>query len=180
MIIHILTHLSGFFVFPDVPSRKKPRFITEEEQALAHKRIRGIIAPPQLRLSRDIFKRVFSRWHWYLFVLQWSLMDQNFLPGGQPFSLYLKAKSDIYSVVQINTIPTIVTAVSIVVALFCGIVADRTGRFWVPAVAVTFPVLVGMVLLVTWDVGESGRLAGFILTGFEAGKYPHSLSLLTR
>lgn len=97
-------------------------------------------------------------------------MDQNFLPGSQPFSLYLKAKSNIYSVVQINTIPTIVTAVSIVVALFSGVVADKTGRFWIPAIAVTFPVLVGMALLVAWDVGESGRLAGFILTGFEAGK----------
>lgn len=71
--------------------------------------------------------------------------------------------------VQINTIPTIVTAVSIVVAFFSGGVADRTGRFWVPAIAVTFPVLVGMILLVVWEVGESGRLAGFILTGFEAG-----------
>lgn len=105
-------------------------------------------------------------------------MDQNFLPGAQPFSLYLKAKSNIYSVVQINTIPTIVTAVSIVVAFFCGIVADRTGRFWVPAIAVTFPVLVGMILLVVWEVGESGRLAGFILTGFEAGMLWHLLSVM--
>lgn len=97
-------------------------------------------------------------------------MDQNFLPGSTPFSLYLKAKSNIYSVVQVNTIPTIVTAVSIVVALVCGIIADRTGRFWLPAIIVTFPVLVAMILLVAWDVGESGRLAGFILTGFEAGE----------
>ncbi|OTA99323.1 hypothetical protein M426DRAFT_68059 [Hypoxylon sp. CI-4A] len=162
----------GFFVFPDVPSRKKPRFITTEEQALACKRIEGLVAPPQLRLSRDIFKRVFSRWHWYLFVLQWSLMDQNVGPGGQAFSLYLKAKNSIYSVVQINTIPTIVTAVSIVSALTCGLVADKTGRFWLPAIIVTFPVLVGMILLVVWDVGESGRLAGFILTGFEGACSP--------
>ncbi|KAI0106316.1 putative pantothenate transporter [Hypoxylon sp. NC0597] len=171
-VITLVIAAFGFFVFPDVPTRKKPRFITAEEHALARKRIQGLVAPPQLQLSRDIFKRVFSRWHWYLFVLQWTLMDQNFLPGAQPFSLYLKAKSNIYSVVQINTIPTIVTAVSIVVALLCGIVADKTGRFWLPAIAVTFPVLVGMILLVAWDVGESGRLAGFILTGFEAACSP--------
>ncbi|KAI0879834.1 putative pantothenate transporter [Annulohypoxylon maeteangense] len=171
-IITLVIAAIGFVVFPDVPSRKKPRFITEEEHALARKRLHRIVAPPQLQLSRDIFKRVFSRWHWYLFVLQWTLMDQNFLPGSTPFSLYLKAKSNMYSVVQVNTIPTIATAVSIVVALFCGVIADRTGRFWVPAIAVTFPVLVGMILLVTWDVGESGRLAGFILTGFEAACSP--------
>ena len=97
-------------------------------------------------------------------------MDQNFLPGAQPFSLYLKAKSNIYSVVQINTLPTITTAVSIVVAFTAGIVADKTGRFWLPSYLITLPVVVGIALLVAWDVGESGRLAGFILTGFEGGK----------
>ncbi|KAI4860501.1 putative pantothenate transporter [Hypoxylon rubiginosum] len=171
-IITLAIAVFGFFVFPDVPSREKPRFITADEHTLARKRLEGLVAPPRLQLSRSIFKRVFSRWHWYLFVLQWTLMDQNFLPGAQPFSLYLKAKSDVYSIVQINTIPTIVTAVSIVVAFICGVAADRTGRFWVPAVAVTFPVLAGMILLVVWDVGESGRLAGFILTGFEAACSP--------
>ncbi|KAI0895047.1 putative pantothenate transporter [Annulohypoxylon nitens] len=171
-IITLAIAAFGSVVFPDVPSRKKPRFITEEEHALASERLRGLVAPPKLQLSRDIFRRVFSRWHWYFFVLQWTLMDQNFLPGSTPFSLYLKAKSNIYSVVQVNTIPTIVTAVSIVVALLCGIIADRTGRFWLPAIIVTFPVLVAMILLVAWDVGESGRLAGFILTGFEAACSP--------
>lgn len=39
----------------------------------------------------------------------------------------------------------------------------------------TLPVLVGVSLLVAWDVGEKGRLAGFFLTGFEGGKTdPHS------
>lgn len=97
-------------------------------------------------------------------------MDQNFLPGAQPFSLYLKAKDDLYSIVQINTLPTITTAISIVAAFFCGIIADKTGRFWLPSVVITIPVLVGISLLVAWDVGESGRLAGFMLTGFEGGK----------
>ncbi len=98
-------------------------------------------------------------------------MDQNGGPGGTPFSLYLKANGNIYSVVQINTLPTITTAVSVVIALVCGVAADRTGGFWILSVAVTLPVLVGMALLVAWDVGERGRLAGFFLTGFEGGKH---------
>ena len=169
----------GFFVFPDVPSRKKPRFLNEADHALAQKRLHGLTAPPQLRLSRSIFKRVFAQWHWYLFVTQWLLLDQNGAPSGQPFSLYLKAKSKIYSVVQINTIPTISTAVSVVVAFTCGMIADRTGRFWLPSYLVTVPVLVGMILLVTWDVGESGCLAGFILTGFEGAISPLTMGWAT-
>lgn len=153
-----------------MPSRKKPRFLTTEDHALAQRRVADVTASPQLRLSRSIFGRVFGRWHWYVLVLHWTLMDQNVAPGSTPFSLYLKARG-IYSVVRINTLPTITTAISIAAALACGVVADRTGRFWVPSLVVTLPVLVGAALLVAWDVGESGRLAGFILTGFEGGRF---------
>jgi ACS family pantothenate transporter-like MFS transporter len=161
---------SGFFVFPDVPSRKKPRFLEESEHTLARNRLEGLTAPPQAKLSRSIFRRVFSRWHWYLFVLQWTLMDQNFSPYSTPFSLYLKANSETYSIVRINTLPTIATAISIVSAVASGLFADKTGRFWIPTVAVTVPVLIGISLLVAWDVGENGRLAAFILCGFEGGE----------
>ncbi|KAK2603243.1 hypothetical protein N8I77_009714 [Diaporthe amygdali] len=178
-IITIPIALIGFFVFPDVPSRKKPLFLTEFEHDLAQKRLEGITAPPQLRLSWDIFRRVFTRWHWYLFVFQWTVMDQNFAPGGTPFSLYLKAKSDIYSIVQINTLPTITTAISVVVAFSAGLIADKTGRFWLPSYLVTIPLLIGISLLVAWDVGEAGRLAGFMLTGFVGAISPLTMGWAT-
>jgi ACS family pantothenate transporter-like MFS transporter len=97
-------------------------------------------------------------------------MDQNFAPYSTPFSLYLKANSEIYSVVRINTLPTVATAISIVSAVLSGLFADKTGRFWIPVAAVTLPVLVGISMLVAWDVGENARLAAFMLTGFEGGK----------
>lgn len=97
-------------------------------------------------------------------------MDQNFAPSGTPFSLYLKAKSQIYSIVQINTLPTIATAISVIVAFSAGMIADKTGRFWLPSYVVTIPLLIGVSLLVAWDVGEAGRLAGFMLTGFVGGE----------
>ncbi|KAK7750713.1 hypothetical protein SLS62_007413 [Diatrype stigma] len=177
--VHGLAGWSGFLVFLDVPSRKKPRFLTASEHALAQARLGGDTAAPQLHASLDIFKRVFSRWHWYAFVFMWSLMDQNFIPGSQPFSLYLKAKDSIYSIVQINTLPTITTAISIVAAFVCGIIADKTNRFWIPSMVVTIPVLVGVALLVAWDVGERGRLAGFMLTGFEGAVSPLTMSWAT-
>ncbi|KAL2279672.1 hypothetical protein FJTKL_13221 [Diaporthe vaccinii] len=122
-IITIPIALIGFFVFPDVPSRKKPFVLTEIEHELAQKRLEGITAPPQLRLSWDIFRRVLTRWNWYLFVFQWSIMDQNLAPSGTPFSLSLKAKSNIYSIVQVNTLPTIATAISVVVAFSAGLIS---------------------------------------------------------
>ncbi|THX58323.1 putative allantoate permease [Aureobasidium pullulans] len=169
----------GFFVFPDVPSRKKPRFLTTANHDLASKRLEGVTAPPQLKLSKSIFKRVFSRWHWYLLVLQWTLLDQNIAPGGQPFSLYLKAYPKIYSIVQVNTLPTITTAISIDAALTAGIFADKTGKFWLASFAATLPVIAGTSLLVAWGVGEKGRLAGFFLTGFQGVMSPMTMSWAT-
>lgn len=114
-------------MFPDVPYRRKPHLLSAEEHNLANTRLEGITAPSEMRMSTTIFKRVFGRWHWYFFVAQWCLLDQNIMPSGQPFSLYLKAKSHLYTVTQINTLPTIGTAISVVAAVTAGIYADRTG-----------------------------------------------------
>ncbi|XHG05776.1 hypothetical protein AWENTII_008989 [Aspergillus wentii] len=168
--ISIANHSRGYIAFLDVPHREKPRFLTQEEYTLANDRLKGLTAPSQLKVSRDIFRRVLGRWHWYVFVVQWILVDQNFLASSSPFSLYLKAKPDIYSVSRINTLPTIATAVSIVAALFAGVAVDKKIGFWIPCTITSILVLVGLVLLVVWDVGEAGRLAGFILTGAEGGK----------
>jgi ACS family pantothenate transporter-like MFS transporter len=131
----------------------------------------GLTAPAQLKISKTIFKRVWGNWHWYFFVAQWCLLDQNSMTAGQPFSLYLGAKSKIYSITQINTLPTIGTAISIVCALSAGLFADRSGKFWLPAVLATVPVLIGNILLSVWDVGEKGRVAAFVIIGAEGGKF---------
>ena len=107
-------------------------------------------------------------------------MDLNFAIGGQPFSLYLKAYSPkTYSIVQVNTLPTIVSAISIIAAFVAGITADRLGTFWVPAIVTSIPVLVGVVMLNVWDIGEKGRLAAFMLQGFIAGKYIYVIPTTT-
>ncbi|KAF4870216.1 putative transporter SEO1 [Colletotrichum siamense] len=166
-VITIPIALIGFFVFPDVPSRSRPKLLPARRYALAQKRLEGLTAPPQLKVSRDIFKRVFTRWHWYLFVAQWTIMNENLQPSGSPFSLYLKAFPETYSVTRINTLPTVATAISIVCAFAAGALADRTGWYAGLSIAATVPSLIGVVMLVAWNVGEGGRLAAFMLNGFE-------------
>jgi MFS transporter, ACS family, pantothenate transporter len=178
-LITIPISFLGFFVFPDVPHRSRPKLLKEEEHGLAISRIRGQTAPSQLKVSRDIFARVFRRWHWYLFVALWSIGNQNNQIPGSPFNLYLKAKSEIYSIAQINTIPTSATAVSIVTAFITCAIADRIGRFWPLLIAITIPTIVSHALLVAWNVGESGRVGAFILSGVEDGLFPLSMSWAT-
>jgi ACS family pantothenate transporter-like MFS transporter len=57
----------GFFAFPDVPSRNKPRLLTETDFKLAKSRLKGLTAPAQLKICKTIFKRVWGNWHWYFF-----------------------------------------------------------------------------------------------------------------
>ncbi|KAF2011236.1 MFS general substrate transporter [Aaosphaeria arxii CBS 175.79] len=171
----------GYVFFVDIPSRKKPFTLTDRDFALAKARIAGLSSPPTLKISASIFKRVLGRWHFYVFVTLWTIFDLNFLPGGQPFSLYLRANSpEKYSIVQVNTLPTITSAVMIAAALIAGVTADRlNGRFWIPALVTTVPVFVGMVMLNVWDVGESGRLAAFMLQGFIAPISPMCMGWAT-
>ncbi len=58
--------LFGFFAFPDTPRKTKAWFLSEEERALAIERL------PQhepTKMSWNLVKRVFGRWHIYLFGL---------------------------------------------------------------------------------------------------------------
>ncbi|BAE54814.1 unnamed protein product [Aspergillus oryzae RIB40] len=59
----LLTGDRGYIAFLDVPHRTKPRFLTHKEHELANSRLVGLTAPSQLKVSRDIFKRVLGRWH---------------------------------------------------------------------------------------------------------------------
>jgi ACS family pantothenate transporter-like MFS transporter len=178
-IITIPISFLGFFVFPDVPHRSKPRFLTTEEHKLACARIEGETAPAGLKISRSIFARVFSRWHLYLFVSLWSIGNQNNQIPGAPFNLYLKANSSIYTVTQINTLPTIATAISIITAFVTCTVADKVGRFWPLLLAVTLPTIISHGLLVAWEVGETGRVAAFTISGFQGALFPLSMSWAT-
>ncbi|CZR64300.1 uncharacterized protein PAC_14198 [Phialocephala subalpina] len=155
----------GFAIFPDVPNGKKPRMLSQEDFDFAAKRLQGLVAPTQVKVSWGLLKRILGRWHFWVFVFHWCMLDQNIQPSGTPMSLYLKVHPKIYSVTQINTIPTIPLAIYIVLALAFGVIADRTGKFWVLALIGTVPNLIGSLLLAVYDIGEGGRLFAFCITG---------------
>lgn len=178
-IITIPISFLGFFVFPDVPHRSRPRFLTAKEHDLACHRISDQTAPSQPKVSRDIFGRVFQRWHWYLFVSLWTIGNQCGQVSGSPFSLYLKAKEHIYSITRINTLPTVATAISIVTAFVTCSIADRIGRFWPLLLIVSAPTIISHALLVAWDVGETGRVVAFSIAGFQGAIFPLTMSWAT-
>lgn len=178
-LITIPISFLGFFVFPDVAWRSKPRCLNAAEYKLAQDRIAGQTAPSQVKVSWDILRRVFGRWHWYLFVALWSIGNQNSQVSGAPSSLYLKANEDSYSITNINTLPTIATTLSVVTTFVTCTIADRNGRFWPLLLAVTLPTLISHATLVAWHVGETARVAASTINGFEGALFPLSMSWAT-
>lgn len=60
--------LAGFFLLPDTPATTQTRLLSAEERAYAAARVG---AHPQGKLDRTLFRRVFARWHVYVFSLLW-------------------------------------------------------------------------------------------------------------
>ncbi|KAL4890115.1 putative pantothenate transporter [Aspergillus ambiguus] len=151
-IITIPVSLLGFLAFPDTPHSKKPRFLSRDESILAKDRIDKTTAPKQLILSRGLLKRLMAGWQ-----AQISKVIVT------PFSLYLKETPTVYSPEQVNMLPNIAHAVTLVSTLLAGIIADKTQNYSLLSILCTIPPLIGSTLLVIWDITEAGRLLGFIL-----------------
>jgi MFS family permease len=63
----------GYFLFPGLPASGKPWWLTEEEHLLARRRMRDEGVEQSKTLSWKVIKRVFSKWHFYIAVLCYTL-----------------------------------------------------------------------------------------------------------
>lgn len=109
----------GYVMFPGLPSSGKPLWMTEEEHALAQKRMQDIGVEQSKKISIKMLKRVFCHWHFYVGVLAYVFFLSSSYPHGQ-MALWLKdeaKKHGTYSIPQINTIPTGAQGVSVVSAV---------------------------------------------------------------
>jgi MFS family permease len=67
--------LLGFALFPGLPAEKKPWRMTEDEHALAKRRVKdeGIVQSRANVLSRALLERLFTKWHFYLAIALYTL-----------------------------------------------------------------------------------------------------------
>ena len=61
--------IATFFFFPNSPYKKKPWFLTEEEHAIALRRVRDVGIAPPAKITWRTFTRILGRWRIYAFVL---------------------------------------------------------------------------------------------------------------
>jgi len=67
----------GFALFPGLPAAKKPWWMTKDEHEMARKRVKdaGIKQSRPSVFSKVLLKRVFTKWHFYLAVLLYTLYE---------------------------------------------------------------------------------------------------------
>ncbi|KAL2418049.1 MFS transporter PfmaC [Exophiala dermatitidis] len=169
-ILAIPVAIYGFFFFPDTPETTTAFYLTDWEKKRAVERIADEGRTPAGKLDWTVLKRIALSWQTYAFPLAyafWALTCGSYVL--QYFGIWLKAQK-IYSVPEINNIPTSMGAVNAVFMIGTGYVSDKLGRRAPVCFAVgcllTFCYVVQTVAAST-DTGvpRALRMAVFVLTG---------------
>lgn len=151
--------------FPDTPETTTAFYLNDWERARARERIREEGREPVGSWNWGVIARIFGSWQVYAFTLAYSLwMLTAGLYVMQYYGLYLKA-TGMYSVPQIDNIPTSMGAVNFVFMISSGFVADKIGRRGPVCFAVGCLLTFVYAVLTAWYVPHALRLAVFTLAG---------------
>ncbi|KAI7787487.1 major facilitator superfamily transporter [Diaporthe eres] len=115
--------LAGYFMIPDLPENTRAFYLTDDDAALARKRMEAIGRAPRRKLGWSILKRVFTRWHvWALTLLYIIFINTGPSSSVNPLPLWLKANG--WPVTSVNIIPTAQSAVQLVSTVSFSILSD--------------------------------------------------------
>ncbi|KAI8283933.1 Pantothenate transporter liz1 [Colletotrichum sp. SAR11_240] len=160
-VISIPIALYGFFALPDLPHNTRAFYLKEEDREYGLERTKKMGRKPPSKLTLKAIKDIYTSWQLWAFILPY-LMVAEAGSGTGYFNLYLKSEG--YSVVQTNVLPTIGNAIQIVAAFSVGWLSDATGNRALTVVFVQVLVLVSNIILSIWNVPKAALLAAFYLS----------------
>ncbi|GAA5989026.1 hypothetical protein JCM10908_006277 [Rhodotorula pacifica] len=128
-IITIPVCLAGAFLLPDTPATTRTRLLTAEERAYAAARVGALTS--RTKFDRTLFRRVFARWHVYVFSLLWIAGGaiESFAAWGI-MPLWMRAqrtalRRPVYSIEQLNHYPLGIAGCAILALIVTSIWTDR-------------------------------------------------------
>ncbi|KAI8266331.1 hypothetical protein K4K58_010108 [Colletotrichum sp. SAR11_239] len=136
-------------------------YLKKEDREYGLERTKKMGRKPPSKLTLKAIKDIYTSWQLWAFILPY-LMVAEAGSGTGYFNLYLKSEG--YSVVQTNVLPTIGNAIQIVAAFSVGWLSDATGNRVLTVVFVQVLVLVSNIILSIWDVPKAALLAAFYLS----------------
>ncbi|KAK5631156.1 hypothetical protein RRF57_006871 [Xylaria bambusicola] len=169
-VISLPIAISGFFIFPDVPEITRSWWLTEEDIAMANKRMALEGRAKRGKLTKAKFKKIFSSWHIYGIVLLYIFFLNGAGYGGQPaFALWLKSEG--YSVTTVNIYPTITQAVGVVFTYIYAWTSDSVfrGARWPPMVFAGMVIIATGTSLAVWNIPNGWKWGSYILGNISTG-----------
>lgn len=119
--------LFGYLMFPDTPETADVPYLSEEEKELA---LRRIPTQPQSKITIGFIKTVLTSKYWWGFVILCMIAGETESFGANHLlALTMKyyEKERKYTIAQLNNLPSLVKAVSIVSTLFWATLTDIMG-----------------------------------------------------
>ncbi|GAA5968534.1 hypothetical protein JCM8115_004207 [Rhodotorula mucilaginosa] len=128
-VITVPICLAGFFLLPDTPATTQTRLLSAEERAYAAARVGA--HSQQGKFDRTLFRRVFARWHVYVFSLLWiaGAAIESFAAWGI-MPLWMRAqrtplRRPLYTIDQLNHYPLGTAGVAILALFLSSVWTDR-------------------------------------------------------
>ena len=182
-IITIPIALYGMFTLPGLPESLRPQktskpwplgifveypFLTTKERKLARLRmIRERRTSGEKFRINTVLRCLGSSRFWILVVFAVFFSQADGISSNSGLTLWLQAKN--YSVSSVNTVTTVIPAVTIIFSLLNGVLVDswKNPSWSFPFVIgyVTVLNLVAGIILTVWKVGKGGIFFAFFLSG---------------
>ncbi|ODO04657.1 hypothetical protein I350_05266 [Cryptococcus amylolentus CBS 6273] len=163
-IISLPIAITGFFVIPDHPSTLRTFWLKPHHLEQAVERMDEIGRAPKGKLTWQKVVAIFKEYPVWIILLCYPPC----IVAGQAisyFNLYLKSKpmGHVFSVYQINLIPTGGQALQIVATIGAAALSDFF-KARLSMIVITAGIgMLGHILLSVWDIGFSGQFAGYML-----------------
>lgn len=169
-VISLPIAFSGFLFLPDVPEITRASYFSPDEILLAQTRMQDEGRANRAPYTMKKVKKVLSSWHIYLLTLLYIFYLNGGGVSAQPaFAIWLKQQG--YSITQINTYPTLTTAVQIITTLIYAWMSDTIlqGRRWPPIIFSGVMIIIVNTSLTVWNIPTGWKWGCFILAGCSSG-----------
>ncbi|KAF9873140.1 hypothetical protein CkaCkLH20_09303 [Colletotrichum karsti] len=169
-VISLPIALAGFFLLPDVPEITKAWYLSKDDIALAQKRMQLEGRATRQPFTKAKVKKIFTSWHLWTLTPLYIFFNNGCGLLGQPgFQLWLKGAG--YSVKDVNTYPTITSAIVVITTLIYAWSSDTVfkGARWPPIVFSGVVQIVIYSSLAAWNIPIAWKWACFLLAGFGGG-----------
>lgn len=161
----------GLIIIPNPLYEKGTWWMTERERQMCIKRLETDHRQPLGRFDRSLFKRVLGRWHFWILCTWFSLMYFVYqAPTTSTMALWLKAEK--YSVPDVNNLPTVYSAISIVFMIVSGAYNDWRGSQVESVILICMTQIISESMLVAWNLGKPAHFFAFYIAGTIQSLFP--------